>query len=251
MYYEIEGTHTRLAGSLHVLPAGAPSLPDWVWSAYQWAETITLEHDAALARNYILLGDGKSLESHLPTALWNGLVASWPTDRPLTDVSSLKLWMAIPILPLSHIAAAAGVEPQLTLRARQEGKPIKYLETMADFAELADAIPDETLHEALSITLAELRNAPRNFCDLHQAWLSRDLDQVEKVVARTPFHRMPEIAARMIEMRNEKWLSRILGTPFSGERTLIAVGALHLPGKMGLLALLQRAGHSVRSLALA
>jgi uncharacterized protein YbaP (TraB family) len=238
MYYEIEGTCTRLAGSLHLVPADAPTLPDWVWSAYQWAETITFEHDAALAKDYVLLGDGKSLESHLPMALWNRLVASWPTDRPLANISSLKLWMAIPILPLSQIAAAPGVEPQLTLRARQEGKSITYLETMAEFAELADAIPREALNEALSVTLAELKRAPRNFLDLHQAWRNRDLDQVARVVAQTPFHRMPEIAARMIGLRNERWLSPILAATFSGKRTLIAAGALHLLGKTGLLALL-------------
>lgn len=119
----------------------------------------------ALAREHVLLSDGKSLESYLPVALWNGVLALRPTDRPLSGVSSLKLWMAIPALPLSQIATTPGVEPQLTLRARQEGKSITYLETMAEFAELADAIPEKTLHEALSITLAELKSAPRNFLD--------------------------------------------------------------------------------------
>lgn len=122
---------------------------------------------------------------------------------------------------------------------------------MAEFAELADAIREETLHEALSVTLADLKNAQRNFLDLHHAWLSRDLEQVETVVARTPFHRMPQIAARMIRMRNERWLPRILATIPSGKRTLIAAGALHLHGKKGLLALLRQAGHSVRPIALA
>lgn len=125
MYYEIEGTYTRLAGSVHLLPASAPSLPDWVWSAYQWAETITFEHDTSAAKDHVLLKDGDSLESHLPLDLWNKLVAAWPTDRPLAAISSLKPWIAIPTLPLSRLPTSAGVEPQLTERARQDGKPIE------------------------------------------------------------------------------------------------------------------------------
>jgi hypothetical protein len=30
MYYEIEGTAVRLAGSMHLVPATSPNLPDWV-----------------------------------------------------------------------------------------------------------------------------------------------------------------------------------------------------------------------------
>ena len=249
MYYEIEGTCTRLAGSVHLLPASAPSLPDWIWSAYQWAETIIFEHDTSAAKDYVLLKDGDSLESHLPLDLWNKLVAAWPMDRPLAAISSLKPWIAIPTLPLSRLPTSAGVELQLTERARQDGKPIGYLETMAEFAELADATREDALHEALSVALAELENAQRNFLDLRQARLSRDLEQVETVVARTPFHRMPQIAARMIEMRNKRWLPRILATIPSGKRTLVAAGALHLRGKKGLLALLCQAGNYCRSLA--
>ena len=251
MYYEIEGTCTRLAGSVHLLPANAPRLPDWVWGAYRWAETLTFEHDVSAAKDYVLLNGGDSLESHLPVDLWNKLVVAWPTDRPLAALSSLKPWIAIPTLPLSRLPTSAGVESQLTERARQDGKSISYLETMAEFAEFAEAISEKSLYQALSITLDELTNAPRNFLDLHEAWLSGDIDQVERVVARTPFHRMPEIAARMIAMRNERWLSRILAATALGKRTLIAAGALHLPGKNGLLVLLERAGHLVRPLALA
>jgi uncharacterized protein len=246
MYYEIEGTTVRLAGSVHLLPATAPNLPDWVWGAYQWAEAILFEHDASTAKEHVLLKDGGSLESHLPVPLWNKLVAAWPPDRPLAAISSLKPWMAIPTLPLSQFAAVAGVELQLTERARKDNKPVGYLETMAEFAELADAVPAATLHEALSLTLAELTNASRNFMDLHQAWLSRDLEQVGTVIARTPFHRMPEIAAPLIATRNERWLPKILAATASHKRTLIATGALHLPGNSGLLALLQRGGHRVR-----
>jgi uncharacterized protein YbaP (TraB family) len=248
MYFAIEDTTVRVSGSMHVLPATAPNLPDWVWSAFQWTDTIIFEHDVSQARAHVVLQDGDSLKSHLPVDLWNKLEAAWPTDRPLAAISSLKPWMAIATLPLLWMSVAPGVEVQLTERARQENKSIAYLETMADFAELADTVPEAALHQALSLTLAERANAPRNFLDLHQAWLNHDLEQLQTVIARTPFHRMPEIAALLITARNERWLTRILAATASNERTLIAPGALHLLGPNGLLALLQRAGHRVRVL---
>lgn len=246
MYYEIEGTTVRLAGSLHLLPATAPNLPNWIWGAYQWAERILFEHDISTAKEHMFLKNGGSLESHLPVLLWNRLVAAWPPDRPLAGIKSLKPWIAIPALSLSRCATVAGVELHLTGLARKDNKPVGYLETMAEVADLGDAVPAATLHEALSLTLADLTNASRNFLDLHEAWLGRDLEQVGTVIGRTPFHRMPEIAASLIATRNERWIPKILAATVSNSRTLIAVGALHLPGTNGLLALLQRSGHRIR-----
>jgi uncharacterized protein YbaP (TraB family) len=58
--------------------------------------------------------------------------------------------------------------------------------------------------------------------------------------------RMPQIASRVLDSRSKSWLPRIIAATSVSKRTLVAVGALHLPGKNGLLALLQRAGHGVR-----
>lgn len=246
MYYEIEGTSVRLAGSLHLLPAAEPNLPDWVWKAYEWAETLVLEHDLAHVREHVLVKEEDSLERHLPAPLWNQLVGAWPADRPLTEISPLRLWMAVLTLGLSQVSVATGVEVQLTRRALADRKLIAHLETLAEVAELAEAIPEATLQEAFSIALAELPNARRNFMDMYEAWLSRDLARVEALVARTPLARMPELAACILDARNERWLPKILAVAKLDQRVLIAPGALHLPGENGLLALLQRAGHRTR-----
>ena len=64
MYYEIEGATVWLLGSVHLLPATAPTLPDWVWRAYEWAETIVFEHDWVDAQQHISLKAGDSLKRH-------------------------------------------------------------------------------------------------------------------------------------------------------------------------------------------
>jgi uncharacterized protein YbaP (TraB family) len=54
----------------------------------------------------------------------------------------------------------------------------------------------------------------------------------------------------VLNARNANWMPIILGTLRSEKRTLIAVGALHLPEPSGLLALLASAGHELRHLPL-
>jgi uncharacterized protein YbaP (TraB family) len=246
MHYEIEGTSVRLAGSMHLIPAASPNLPEWVWRAYEWAEDVVFEADLAKLKDHIYLPNGDSLERRLPVPLWEALKAAWPAAHPLGQVGSLKLWMVILSLPTTRVPAAPGVELLLTPRAHQDKKPIAYLETMAEFAELGDGIPHATCKDALSITLAELPNAPRNASDLHRAWLTGRIDEIEAVIARGPLARMPQIASRVLDSRNDRWLQRILAATTSLRRTLITAGALHLPGQNGLLALVQRAGYSVR-----
>jgi len=246
MYYEIENTTVRLTGSMHLVPATSPDLPSWIWDAYAWSEILVFEADLATVREHIYLEEGDSLRGRLPSPLWEALAAAWPPNHPLGAVERLKLWMAILQLPTTRAPPAAGVELHLTQRAHQDGKPISYLETMAEFAELGDGLPPAVLEEALSITLAELPNALRNSLDLHRAWLTRRMDEIEAVIARGPMSRMPQIAARMLDFRNERWMPKILAAIETDKRTLIAAGALHFPREKGLLALLQRAGYKVR-----
>jgi uncharacterized protein YbaP (TraB family) len=249
VYYEIASTSVRLAGSMHLVPATSPDLPSWIWDAYAWSETVVFEADLAAVRDHIYLKEGDSLQSKLPVPLWEALQAAWPPNHPLGAVERLKPWMAILQLPTTRAPAAAGVEIHLTQRARQDGKQISYLETMGEFAELGDGLPPAVLEEALAITLAELPNALRNSFDLHRAWLTRRTDEIEAVIARGPLSRMPLIAARMLDLRNERWMPKILAAIPTSRRTLIAAGALHFPREQGLLALLQRAGHEVRLVA--
>jgi len=65
MYYEIDGTAVRLAGSMHLGPTTSPNLPDWVWGAYDWSEEVIFEADLATVRDHIFLQEGDSLDHHL------------------------------------------------------------------------------------------------------------------------------------------------------------------------------------------
>ena len=58
-----------------------------------------------------------------------------------------------------------------------------------------------------------------------------------------------DVQAGLIEERNAFWLNT-LASELSQTPTLVAVGAMHLPGEKGILALLQDQGYSVSRLPL-
>jgi uncharacterized protein len=154
VYYELIGTCVRIAGTLHMLPAGFPELPNWVGRSYGWAQDLWLEHDVTQLRWHAYLPKGTTLEQKLGADIWARLRAIWPQDSPLGDLSTLKPGIALVGLPFVDRAMAPGVEPYVTQRATADSKPIHYLETMAELSEIGDAIPDATYVEAIQRVLS-------------------------------------------------------------------------------------------------
>ena len=62
-------------------------------------------------------------------------------------------------------------------------------------------------------------------------------------------HWLDRVQVGLNEARNRDWLTRILKLSRDAPSTVIAVGALHLPGEEGLLRLLKREGFAIRRLA--
>ena len=58
----------------------------------------------------------------------------------------------------------------------------------------------------------------------------------------------PGADVRLLDIRNVKWIPRIKAEMKSGKPTAIVVGAAHMLGKNGLIALLEREGYKVEQL---
>ena len=83
---------------------------------------------------------------------------------------------------------------------------------------------------------------------MKQAWRRGNLAQL-KAVGITPFkNEFPDIYQTLIVDRNNAWLPKIEAMVKSREVEFVLVGALHLAGDDGLLALLVARGYRVRQL---
>jgi uncharacterized protein YbaP (TraB family) len=248
MYYEILGSNVRLAGSLHRLPATAPSLPEWVTDAYTWSEELVFEADPSTALQHFWRAGGSSLESRLPAHVWHALNALWPKSGPLADLRRLKEWAALMTLSILLVPTADGVEPLLTARARQDGKPIRYLETMAEFSALAEQVPEGEYVRILSEALAALPEMEKSLLAMHDAWRSQDVTALAAILPKTLLGRSALVASIALERRNEMWLPKIMEARRADTKILVAVGALHLAGPSGLLSRLEAVGEKLRPL---
>jgi uncharacterized protein len=74
------------------------------------------------------------------------------------------------------------------------------------------------------------------------AWQSGQLKALEDVIPRTLLGEWPDLLDQLVNRRNQAWLPRIIEATKSKNRTLVCVGALHLPGRYGVLELARRAG---------
>jgi len=243
MYYKIEGSNVRLAGSMHFVPAGA-MVPQWIMDAYQWSEDVFIEANKDDLRTDGFLPLGQSSETRVPPHLWKKIEARWPANLPLGAPGPQKLWLIAMVLGLAGVSLSRGVEHAITERLMADARPIRYLESVGEFARLMDAVPDADYAEAFSLILdssVDLRS--QNIAKTYTAWIGGQPDVVAAVMRASPMSRFPAVQKAVFDARNAMWLPRIVNLLDSPKRTVIFVGAGHLGGSAGLLALFSRAGY--------
>jgi len=224
MYYDIAGMNTRILGSLHMLPAHVEEPPSWVADAFDWSESIEMEHDS------------------------NDL------DRCGFDPASrdLKPWARLLNMIrviTSQLPAQQGVEARFAEALQAAGRPpMRYIETAASFAELLDAVP------AYDLALAEMAlDAARpsmlsDFARLHSAWDRADDVGLRSVQETGPLHVLATLRQAFFLSRNENWAQTIATRQAPEQPHLIVVGALHLVGTGSLLDRLAARGLAVSRL---
>jgi uncharacterized protein YbaP (TraB family) len=264
LVYQVEGPNGRfyLAGSMHLLHAERASLPAPLERAYRNSASIVMEIDTddgdaqdagARLLEAAQLAPDTSLHALLGEARWNTVrtalaEAGFDAER----ASRFEPWGLALLLTQAGFArqgytSAAGVEQQLTERARRDGKPISGLETAAMQIALLDGLDMNVQRQMLDLTLEEVQEMPQMLDELDDAWRAGDLQRLEALLLEG-YRQMPELYTALLVERNRRWVSQIRAWPTTSPPRLVLVGALHLVGEQGLPALLQRAGYTVERL---
>ncbi len=209
----------------------------------------------------VFITDGPTVPDLLSDDDWQLLRAAM-ADRGLPSVMAAKMqpWMQALMLGLPACAitnpdlAKGGLDMRLMDMAREADVPVRSLE---GFEELYDLIADGTVEEQLDMLMATLpfvEDGEDQFItsahyyfeeETAAAWefariiadRRSDLppDQIEALLA--------EFQTKLLDTRNRAWMSPILA---ADEKTIVvAVGALHLMGKEGVLNLLDQAGFTL------
>lgn len=248
------GTPSYLFGTMHTDDPRVVQLPMPVQQAFDRARSVTLEVELdpqsliGLA-TALLLVDGSTLESWIGGKLYKRTVqAMGALGMPEAVVNKMKPWAVAVTLMTPPNQSGLVLDQVLYQQAVTSGKKIVGLETVAEQMALFDELTRNDQIALLRDTLDNLPEIARMLDDLQAAYLARDLKQLVVINEASMQSGNQQLAKnfnqKVIIDRNHLMAERMQSSLHEGNH-FIAVGALHLPGKEGLLKLLSAQGYRV------
>jgi uncharacterized protein YbaP (TraB family) len=248
-----------LLGSVHMLKPDASELPAEALQAYEHAAALVMELDLgtvsaeAMVSAMSTLGtlpEDQTLEHVLGPELYRRFktqAASEGLDAELLE--HMQPWMAALLLDQAQMArlgfaGAAGVDQQLAQRAATDHKRIVGLETIDEQLGMFAQLSTEQQRHFMRYTLDEQGHAAEQLGTVVTAWRSGDATALEKLLAEG-FADFPDLYRLLTTDRNRKWMATVVSLLSGTQDYLVVVGALHLVGKDGLVALLRDRGYTV------
>ena len=210
MLYQIEGSSTRILGSMHFVPPGQHGWVAPVRRAFEWADQIVVEMKSENAPSLFTMPFELNATA-LPQELYSKVERDWSlTGLPAIDQCNLPgicLAMAAVSL-LRH----DGVEPSIRAWADEAGKEVKELEGPNSFlASMAD-VPLADFVASLGRFFMNRPLAQRRFEAMYRAWRGHSKAKLYSLIVAD----MPRSVWRGIfEHRNKQWAPTI--TRLAGE----------------------------------
>lgn len=230
MYWQFPDTNVRLLGSMHMLPANNSGLPRWAIEAFEWAEVLVFESDPPTILPLLPSPTPAHLQRELTPTAWEALRGLWPTTGHLPSLEAVRPWAALLLSSVFTQRTAHGIETQFMQWASEQSKPVHFLETAEAVAAAFDSAPADEIRGALELLASDLSAPQRSLEAMYEAWLRGDLPALYAVASQSPMFHFAGLRGAVLERRNREWASslrRLMATP---QRTLVAVGALHLYG---------------------
>ena len=200
--------------------------------------------------HYRFLADGHSLPMLLGGLAFIELATQLP-EQDSKRLARLKPWVAMTLLEADQDRPGAHtLDRTIDTLARQRDMPVMHLETLEDQLAALDCVPAESYAVVLRQRLddpVQLRLDNQRAREFYRrgdlaGWLA-DIDAMRGLDAQG---KAIERRARqcLIEQRNARWLEELEPLLRKGG-CFVAVGAIHLAGRHGLLAQLARHGFTV------
>lgn len=256
LLWKIEGTAAKpsfLFGTIHSDDARLATLPAPVKQRFDQATSFTMETLAngpgmvAMAEA-MFFNDDKTLEGVLGKDLYLFTVKALAKHgMPRESALKMKPWAAMMALSLPPPSSGLFLDLMLQLEAARQSKPTHGLETTAEQIAVFNELPLEDQVVLLRETVQNHNTLNQQLEELMLAYLDRDLTGLAAIeqkykIEDARLHRI--MIDRLIVKRNRLMLERMRPRLLEGN-AFIAVGALHLIGSDGLLALLENSGYRV------
>ena len=170
------------------------------------------------------------------------------SPMPFALLQRFKPLLLSALLAEQHMPCEStnGMELAIMAQATQQKKEIQGLETMAFQSSLFDNIPYALQARELLKAIDSLDASKAEVAKMLDAYRRQDLEALERLSQDEAGEMAGEMDA-LLYNRNRNWVQQFDTIAVKGS-VLIAVGAGHLPGEKGVLALLRQKGYTVQPL---
>jgi uncharacterized protein len=251
-----------LVGSVHMLTKDYYPLAPALESSFTDSDLLVEEVDLAemlspntqfslLARG--MLPAGQTIEtvvSPATLALVNARVGS--LGMPLAALQQFKPWfLAMTLMAVewqkAGFDAELGLDKHFYDRAVMDAKAVQGLETTDYQISRFDGMTKSQQDHFLAESLKDLDTETASVNKVAEAWKAGDAPTVERLVLQD-LKDDPEMYQRLLVERNRNWLPKLVALFTRPGHAFVVVGAAHLVGPDGLLAMLKAKGIRVAQL---
>lgn len=254
-----EQAQLTLLGSVHMAFPEVYPLRDDLESAFYEADSLVVEVDitgkGAFEIQRLLLTEGmlpagETVEQYLSVSVWTRLQRymlerGLPADQ-LVRMKPGLLATTLSTLRLADLGMAVEHGIDRHFLTQTGSKPVQELETPAQQVALLLDFPDPDL--LMAQTLQQLETMETLITPIYQAWLRGDAQALDRLLLTQDRDSHPEFEAiyrRFFDDRNHAMAAQLTTMLAGNGHYFVVVGAGHLVGEEGIIALLRQAGFTV------
>jgi uncharacterized protein len=255
-----------LFGTIHVGARKMYPLSAAVERAYAASRVLALEADptdssaAITAVQRAAYKPPDSLANHISPDLMEDLSKALPSiGLPIEYARAMPPHLLAMMIAMQEVGRqgydpSLGLEMHLARRAKQDGKRIVELESLAGQLALLDSFSPDLQEGMLRATVEGVaaNTLGSDVRELVAAWSAGDagrlIEQVDKEMEGLPAAQAQEMRERLYDERNREMSDRIVAMLAGSEATFLAVGTGHLLGPTGIVELLRAKGYAIRRL---
>lgn len=246
-----------LAGSVHALSADVYPLNPPYEQAFAAAGTLVEEIDLAeadsLATAPALIAKGMYRDGRRFDTVVSKETATLVAARlkqaglPVEMFQMMKPWMVMLAISALEMQRAGldvryGLDKHFYDRAKTAGKEVVGLETAESQIDRLDIMPEALQEQLLRSSLSEIDTQRKYLKSIVSAWRRGDAATIENTLL-TDFYQYPVAYRSLIVERNHNWIPQIEACFVKTQPCMVVVGAAHLVGPDGLIAILERRGY--------
>ena len=245
-----------LGGSMHGLQSTDYPLPAAYNRAFDLSSRIIFEDDSkGLTPGQLkkLLKSSEypkndSLKNHLDPRVYDYLRRLFAAtgNTPEAEWSRVRPWALLMGLMASG-TNSLGVEIYLMQRARANRKPIEGLESSREHLEIITGMTDHQAELALLASFASATPGTDKSKQVLDQWRAGNVEALARDF-RESYRDLPSFYQRLIVDRNRNWIPIIERYLNGRETCFVVVGAGHIGGPDGIMAMLKARGYAIEQM---